>query len=187
MSDQNKDLVRRYLEQTVNAGNVAAIDELTSADYVGHMSGVPQFDRATHKQLLATFRAAFPDMRMTIEDLIAEGDKVVNRTVYIGTHRGSFNGSPRPASDLRFPASMSAASSMARWRKIGPCSTCWGCCSSSAQYRRPARRLAGSLETISIAEVEASSRTYAVARTMMPRALSPRWRASKASFTSSSR
>jgi steroid delta-isomerase-like uncharacterized protein len=92
MSEQNKSLIRRYLEQTINAGNVAAIDELTSADYVGHMVGVPPFDRATHKRLLAAFRAAFPDQQVTIEDLIAEGDKVVNRATYTGTHRGEFQG-----------------------------------------------------------------------------------------------
>jgi steroid delta-isomerase-like uncharacterized protein len=91
-TDDNKALVRRYLEQSMNEGNAAAMDELTSADYVGHMSGVPPFDRATHKQLLATFRAAFPDQRVTIEDLIAEGDKVVNRTTFSGTHQGEFQG-----------------------------------------------------------------------------------------------
>jgi steroid delta-isomerase-like uncharacterized protein len=92
MSEQNKALVRRYLEQTVNEGDATAFDELTSADYVGHMSGVPTFDRATHKQLLAAFRGAFPDLRITIEDLIAEGDKVANRATYSGTHRGAFQG-----------------------------------------------------------------------------------------------
>jgi steroid delta-isomerase-like uncharacterized protein len=92
MSEQNKALVRRYLEQTVNERNAAAIDELTSADYVGHMSGAPPLDRATHKQLLAGFQAAFPDLRVAIEDLIAEGDKVVNRATYSGTHRGDFQG-----------------------------------------------------------------------------------------------
>jgi steroid delta-isomerase-like uncharacterized protein len=92
MSEQHKALVRRYLERTINEGDATAIDELTSADYVGHMSGVPPFDRATHKQLLAAFRAAFPDQRVAIEDLIAEGDKVVNRATYSGTHRGEFQG-----------------------------------------------------------------------------------------------
>jgi steroid delta-isomerase-like uncharacterized protein len=92
MSEQHKALVRRYLERTINEGDATAIDELTSADYVGHMSGVPPFDRAAHKQLLAAFRAAFPDQRVAIEDLIAEGDKVVNRATYSGTHRGEFQG-----------------------------------------------------------------------------------------------
>lgn len=103
MSEQNKALVRRYLEQTINEGNVAAIDEFTSADYVGHMTGVPRFDRQTHKQLLLSFRAAFPDQQVTIEDLIAEGDKVVNRATYTGTHRGDFQGIP--ATGKRFTIS----------------------------------------------------------------------------------
>ena len=92
MSEDNKALVRRYLEETVNAGNVAAIDELTAVDYVGHMTGVPPFDRAMHKQLLVSFRSAFPDQHVTIEELISEGDKVVNRSTYTGTHRGEFQG-----------------------------------------------------------------------------------------------
>jgi steroid delta-isomerase-like uncharacterized protein len=94
VSEQNNDLVRRCLNQTINEGNVAAIDEFTSADYVGHAVGVPNFDQATHKQLLAAFRAAFPDQRVTIDDLIVEGDKVVNRATYSGTHRGEFQGVP---------------------------------------------------------------------------------------------
>ncbi len=94
MSEQNKSLVRRYLEQTINAGDVAAFDEFTSRDYIGHMTGVPVFDHETHKQLLTAFRAAFPDLQVTIEDLIAEGDKVVSRSTYTGTHRGEFQGMP---------------------------------------------------------------------------------------------
>jgi steroid delta-isomerase-like uncharacterized protein len=94
ISEQNKELVRRYLERTLNEGDAVAFDELTSIDYVGHMSGVPDFDRATHKQLLASFRAAFPDLRVSVEDLIAEGDRVVNRGTYSGTHRGPFQGIP---------------------------------------------------------------------------------------------
>ena len=92
MSEQNKALVRSYLERTVNEGDPSAFDELTSADYVGHMSGAPDFDRAAHKQLMASFRAAFPDLRVRVEELIAEGDKVVNRGTYSGTHRGAFQG-----------------------------------------------------------------------------------------------
>jgi steroid delta-isomerase-like uncharacterized protein len=47
-----------------------------------------------HKQLLAMFRAAFPDQRVTIEDLVAEDDRVVNRSTYTGTHLGEFQGIP---------------------------------------------------------------------------------------------
>jgi hypothetical protein len=45
-----------------------------------------------HKQLLLAFRAAFPDQHVSIDDLVAEGDKVVNRATYTGTHRGEFQG-----------------------------------------------------------------------------------------------
>jgi steroid delta-isomerase-like uncharacterized protein len=94
MPERNKELMRRYVEQSVTHGDDAVLDELTSADYLGHMSGVPDFDRAMHRQLLGAFREAFPDLQVTIEDLIAEGDRVVSRSTYRGTHLGMFQGIP---------------------------------------------------------------------------------------------
>jgi steroid delta-isomerase-like uncharacterized protein len=94
MSEQNKAIVRRYLEETINQGNAAALDEFTAPDYRGNMSGVPPFDQAMHRQMLTAFRAAFPDLHVTIDELIAEGDKVVSRSTYNGTHRGEFQGIP---------------------------------------------------------------------------------------------
>lgn len=96
MSEQNKQLVRRAVEEVWNQGNYAAVDELAASDIVVHAS-LP--DREVHgtagvKQFYATLREAFPDLHFTIEDQIAEGDRVVTRWTARGTHTGTFNGIP---------------------------------------------------------------------------------------------
>jgi predicted ester cyclase len=70
-------------------------DELVAADYVDHY-GLPGFppNREGLKQLWAMLRAAFPDLDYTLEDEIAEGDKVVHRVTARGTHKGAFLGVP---------------------------------------------------------------------------------------------
>jgi steroid delta-isomerase-like uncharacterized protein len=93
-NEKNKALVRRYLEEVFNKENLAVIDEIDSPDYVAHLSGYPPLNREGLKETLTIFRAAFPDLRVTIEDLVAEGDKVVHRSTFNGTHRGNFQGIP---------------------------------------------------------------------------------------------
>ena len=95
MSEENKALARRYVEEAINKGNLAVIDELTAADYVEHSPFPGQAPGIEgEKQLISMLRAAFPDLHSTIEDLIAEGDKVVLRATARGTHKGEFMGIP---------------------------------------------------------------------------------------------
>ena len=94
MSETNKAIVRRYAEEVISRGNLAVIDELCAADYTSNPPGFPPTDREGDKQLVQMFRTAFPDLRKTIEDLVAEGDKVVERARYQGTHQGEFQGIP---------------------------------------------------------------------------------------------
>jgi steroid delta-isomerase-like uncharacterized protein len=87
--ERNKAIVRGYLNDIVNDGNLAAFDRYFSADVV--------FNNATaFRQQLAgmiqTSRSAFPDRRVTIEDQIAEGDWVMTRVTFHGTHQGEFRG-----------------------------------------------------------------------------------------------
>lgn len=95
MSDENKAVARRVQEEAFNQGNLAIIDELVSADYVDHdlPPGFPA-GREGFKQMVAMYRAAFPDVQMTIEDVVAEGDKVVIRWAAKGTHKGELMGIP---------------------------------------------------------------------------------------------
>jgi steroid delta-isomerase-like uncharacterized protein len=91
--EQHKALVRRYIESVWNQGDPTLIDELVAPDYIQHAQGVPP-GRAGVKQFFAALRPAFPDIHNTIEDMIAEGDKVVWRSTIRGTHSGPFRGIP---------------------------------------------------------------------------------------------
>jgi predicted ester cyclase len=94
-AETNKAIIRRIVEEIQNHDNLALIDELLAPTFVNH-TPAPGLspDREGIKQLLSMFRAAFPDGVMTIEDMIAEGDKVVSRKTYRGTHQGEFLGIP---------------------------------------------------------------------------------------------
>ena len=94
MSEQNKTLVRRVVEEVYNQGNLAVADELAASDLVVHQTSQEIRGREGAKQYVAALRAAFPDLHMTIEDQIAEGDRVVTRWTARGTHTGEFHGIP---------------------------------------------------------------------------------------------
>ena len=91
MSEENKALMARFWEEGFNQGNMATVDELWSADGVNHAAppGTPPGPEGV-KQLVTKLLASFPGSRLTIEDTIAEGDKVVTRTTYRGTHQSDF-------------------------------------------------------------------------------------------------
>jgi steroid delta-isomerase-like uncharacterized protein len=96
-TEQNKTLVRRYWEEVWNQGNLAVLDDLIATDFDGHpLPGEPDFGRgpAGQKQLVGMYRTAFPDLRMTIEDMTAEGDRVAVRWTARGTQTGEMMGIP---------------------------------------------------------------------------------------------
>lgn len=92
---ENKASARRFLEEVVNRGNVSVIDELASPDFVDHTAppGVPAGNEG-FKVFITMFRTAFPDLHYTIDDEIAEGDRVVQRSTARGTMKGDFQGMP---------------------------------------------------------------------------------------------
>jgi len=94
-AEENKALVRRFYDEVLNKKNLAAIDQISAANYVDHSAppGVPP-GLAGEKAWFAMLHAAFPDGRTTIEDIVADGDKVVVRGVMTGTHKGEFLGVP---------------------------------------------------------------------------------------------
>ena len=94
-TESNKALVRRLADEVQNRGNIAAVDEIAAPTFVNHSAppGVPS-DREGVKQLTLLFRTAFPNGRMIIEDMIAEGDRVATRKTFRGTHQGAFIGLP---------------------------------------------------------------------------------------------
>jgi steroid delta-isomerase-like uncharacterized protein len=89
-AEENKALVRREMEELFNhTGNLDAVDEIIAPDYVSYepTSGETRGIEGA-RQFAATYREAFPDLENTIEDMVAEGDKVVVRFRARGTHRG---------------------------------------------------------------------------------------------------
>ncbi|MDQ3912231.1 MAG: ester cyclase [Actinomycetota bacterium] len=102
MSEENKTLVRRFVDEVQSRGNIDLIDELCSPEFINHSSppGMPA-DCEGVKLVTSMFRQAFPDSYFTVEDMISEGDKVVTRKTFHGTHEGEFMGIPptgRPVS-----------------------------------------------------------------------------------------
>jgi steroid delta-isomerase-like uncharacterized protein len=94
MSEHNKAIVRRLFEELWNKGYLSLADELFSPNYQHHDSSSPDFGRGpeSEKKRAALYRNAFPDLRLTIEDLIAEGETVMTRWSCRGTHKGDLNG-----------------------------------------------------------------------------------------------
>ena len=94
-AEDNKALVRRFVDEVQSGGNTELIDEICSAEFVNH-SASPSLpaDREGIKILTTMFKGAFPDSYFTVEDMIAEGDKVVTRKTFHGTHEGEFMGIP---------------------------------------------------------------------------------------------
>jgi steroid delta-isomerase-like uncharacterized protein len=95
MATDNKTFVRSTVEEMWSTGNAKLIDEHMAPNYVLHKppTGFSP-DRDGLKGILQAMRSAFPDLRMTVEDVIAEGDKVVQRRLYQGTHKAELFGIP---------------------------------------------------------------------------------------------
>jgi len=92
-TELNKTLLHRYIEEVWEKENPAAVDDFLAPTYARHRSPTtPPLTREDQKQLLAAFRTAFSDVKITIEDVIAEGDKVAFRSTMRGTHQGEFLG-----------------------------------------------------------------------------------------------
>jgi steroid delta-isomerase-like uncharacterized protein len=91
-TEENKALDRRSYEE-FNKHNWAGVEEDLAPDYVVHFPGA-DMDVAGMKQLTTALWTAFPDAHVVVEDLIAEGDKVVSRATFRGTHQGEFMGIP---------------------------------------------------------------------------------------------
>ncbi len=91
-AEENKAIVRRAYD-AMNQNNLDALDEMAASDVTDHDAGPGQAPGLEGvKQLFSSLHAAFPDFHMEVEDMIAEGDKVVARISWSGTHQGEFMG-----------------------------------------------------------------------------------------------
>ena len=102
MSEENKALQRREMEEVWNQKNLAAIDEFYAPDFVNHSAppGMPH-DLEGLKALIGMYFGAFPDLQLTAEFQVAEGDKVVVRWIVTGTHTGELMGIPATGKSIR--------------------------------------------------------------------------------------
>ena len=97
--DKNKDIVRQVLEEFWHKGDERILDQLFVRDYVNHelsnpaVRGLEEFKQWA-RGVRALWAAGMPDWRVTIEDLVAEGDRVAKRWVLRGTHTGEMLGAP---------------------------------------------------------------------------------------------
>jgi predicted ester cyclase len=93
-TEQIKALARRVVDEIFSRGNIGIADELLATDFVEREELPPGIsrDREGVKQLATMLRSAFPDLNVTVDDIVAEGDKVVLRQTWSGTHRGEFMG-----------------------------------------------------------------------------------------------
>lgn len=104
----NKELARQYIEELWNNGRLELASTLLAPGYAVHDPGTPgrQGGIEGEKEAVSLYRSAFPDLHFTIEDLIAEGDRVVVRWSARGTHLGDLMGMP-PTGRQGSPTGMS--------------------------------------------------------------------------------
>jgi len=94
MSEQNKKIAYRAFEEVQSEGKLDLVDELVVTDYIGHTPLGELYGPERVKQFFATLRDSFPNLQVTVEDQIAEGDKVATRWTARGTHEGQFQAVP---------------------------------------------------------------------------------------------
>jgi steroid delta-isomerase-like uncharacterized protein len=105
-ADDNRNLVRRLLEEVWNSGNLGLVEEILATDFLRH--GPPSLEGVARgpegfKQLVTMYRAAFPNLRISVEDQVAEGDKVVTRWTAHGTHGGELMGLSPTGKEIAVP------------------------------------------------------------------------------------
>ena len=103
MSEANKAIVCRLVDEAQCKGNIGVVDEIFADDFVDHtpFPGVPP-TRDGVKMLFGYLRATFPDLRVTVHEQVADDAKVVTRKSFEGTHRGDFMGVPATGRTINF-------------------------------------------------------------------------------------
>jgi len=136
MSEHNKTLMRRAVEEVWNQGNVDILEELVASDFIIHAPQAEIHGREGAKQYLAMLRGGFPDIHFTIEDQFADGDRVMTRWKARGTHKGAFQGIPPATRRSGWREPTLSASPMARSWNVGSVRMTWAYCNSLASFLR---------------------------------------------------
>lgn len=101
--EDNKALYRRLFEEAINQGSLETVDELVSPNYVNYNFPAPTPGSDGFKQVIGMFRTAFPNIRVDVEQVFAEGDTVIGRGAFVGNHQGPFQGIPPTGKQVRVP------------------------------------------------------------------------------------
>ena len=105
MSEENKAVIRRWIE-AYNQRDLEAEADVLAPGFVAHVPGAPASlnleGLEAWRQFLASFTEAFPDLRLTVEDIMSEGDMVAARVAFHGTHRGELQGIPPTGKKVAF-------------------------------------------------------------------------------------
>lgn len=104
-TEENKSRTRRFMEEVFNKGNMKVMDELLAPNFVEHNPFPGQGPGAEGvKRVFTELRQAFPDLHVVVDDLIAEGDKVVMRSTMTGTHKGTWMNTPPTGKQIKVEA-----------------------------------------------------------------------------------
>jgi len=100
ITEENKQIINYFIEEVINRKNLNAVDNIVSEDFIEHIPFPGQGPgREGLKFVLNSMFTGFPDMKWMVHEQIAEGEKVVTRFTWRGTHKGEFMGIP--ATDKR--------------------------------------------------------------------------------------
>ena len=102
-AEKNKEIVRRVIDEIVNKGELSLADEVLDKNYVYHFPTHDIHGPEGFKEFVVMMRTAFPDLHVTIEELIAEGDKVAVRVIMRGTFKSELMGIAPTGRKLEFP------------------------------------------------------------------------------------
>jgi predicted ester cyclase len=101
-TEANKALIRSYIEEMWNKHQPSAADRIVATNFIEHNPRLPHQGLAGVKQFVTTVLAAFSDYHGELQEILAEGDKVVTRTQWIGTQDGPYDGRPATGNKLIF-------------------------------------------------------------------------------------
>ena len=102
MSEQNKTLARRWFEDLFSRGDLDAANDILSVDFLDHLTHEDERGIEELKHYVSIYRTAFPDIQDSVEDIVAEADKVVVRWRSSGIHQGEFMGVAPTGRHVRF-------------------------------------------------------------------------------------
>jgi steroid delta-isomerase-like uncharacterized protein len=105
--EENKNLVRRFIDEVIHRRRERALERLTTRDYVLHFPGIPgALGRSRAYDLLKELHAAFPDLRLAVEVILSEDDWVAVMIKITGTHRGPFMGVEPSGKRIHMPGAL---------------------------------------------------------------------------------